>query len=87
MRPATITSEEIAARGQRIYEDRIRSKVEADHVGDFVVIDIDSGDYEIAQKDIDASLRLRDRHPGAITIGLRIGFSGAYRLGGGFRIQ
>ena len=87
MRPATLSSEEIAARGQRIYEERVRGEVEENHTGDFVVIDIDSGDYEVDRKDIDASMRLRQRHPRAITFGLRVGFPAAYRLGGRFRIK
>ena len=87
MRPTTLTSEEIAARGTKIYEDTIRSKVERDHHGDFVIIDIDSGDYEVDPKDIEASTRLRERHPEAIMFGLRVGFAAAYRLGGRFRVK
>ena len=87
MRPTSLSSDEIAARGQRIYEERIRSSVEGTHVGDFVVIDINSGDYEVDPKDINASTRLRERHPGAITFGLRVGFPAAYRLGGRFRVK
>jgi hypothetical protein len=87
MRPTTLSSEEIAARGQRIYEERVRSEVEGAHHGEFVVIDIDSGDYEVDSKDIDASIRLRERHPGAVTFGLRVGFPAAYRLGGRFQVR
>ena len=72
MRPTMLTSEEIAARGIKIYEDVIRSRVERDHQGDFVVIDIDSGDYEIDPKDIEASTRLKQRRPEAILFGLRV---------------
>ena len=87
MRSKTLSSEEIAIRGQRIYEERVRSEVEGTHHGEFVVIDVDSGDYEVDSKDIDASIRLRERRPGAITFGLRVGFPAAYRLGGRFRVK
>lgn len=87
MRPTILSSEEIAARGQKIYEEKVRSKVQGANVGDFVVIDIDSGDFEVDPKDIDASIRLRERRPGAITFGLRVGFPAAYRLGGRFRVK
>lgn len=86
MRPTTLTGEEIAARGTKIYEDKIRSKVEQDHHGEFVIIDIDSGDYELDPKDIEASTRLKARRPEAIMFGLRVGFAAAYRLGGRFRV-
>ena len=42
------TKEEIAARGQAIYEQRIRAKVEPEHIGKFLIIDIETGDYELA---------------------------------------
>jgi hypothetical protein len=37
------TAEEVAARGETIYEQQIRAKVEATHKGQFVVIDIETG--------------------------------------------
>ena len=84
MRNTTLSAEEIAARGKKIYEEKIRSQVEAAYHGDFVVIDVDSGDYEVDPKDIAASSRLRERRPGAVMLGLRVGFPAAYRLGGRF---
>ncbi len=87
MRPTTLSGEEIAARGTKIYEDSIRAKVEREHHGDFVIIDIDSGDYEVDREDIVASKRILERRPEAILFGLRAGFPTAYRLGGRFGLK
>lgn len=87
MRPIAPSREEIAARGEKIYDEKIRSEVEVAHHGDFVVIDIDTGDYEVDPKDINASTRLRVRRPEAVTFGLRVGFPAAYRLGGRFQVK
>ena len=38
---------EITARGKAIYRDRIQSQVEPKEKGKFVVIDVETGDYEI----------------------------------------
>ena len=87
MQPSTLSSEESAARGTKIYEDTIRAKVERDHYGDFVIVDIDSGDYELDREDIVASQRILNRRPGATLFGLRVGFPAAYKLGGRFAVK
>lgn len=81
------TTEEVARRGQEIYEREIRRKVEPGQVGRFLVVDIESGDYEVADDDLTASEGLLARRPGAMLYGLRVGRDYAYRLGGGFRAR
>ncbi len=72
------TTEEVARRGRDLYERRIRAEVE--HGGRFVVLDIATGDYEVAD-DLEASDRMVERNPGAIFYGTRIGERAAYRIG------
>ncbi len=78
------TAEEIGRRGQALYERTIRDKVEAENKGKFLVLDIDTGEYEIDEDDLTASKRLLARKPGAVLYGVRIGYPAAYRLGGRF---
>lgn len=78
------TTEEIARRGREVYEREIRGEVEIEHRGRFLVLDVESGDYEIADDDLDASERLLERRPDALLYGLRIGEGAAYRIGGRF---
>jgi hypothetical protein len=80
------TAEEVAARGETIYEQQIRAKVEATHKGQFVVIDIETGDYEIDADDLAATKRALAKRPAAVLYGLRIGYPAAYRLGGRFMV-
>ncbi len=75
------TTEEVARRGQEIYERKIRREVESKHGGRFLVVDIKSGDYEVADEDLDASERLLERKPDAVIYGLRVGRDYAYRIG------
>ena len=73
---------EVAERGQKIYDDRIKALIDLDvHYGNFVVIDVESGDYEIDKRDIVAAKRLLERRPGAMTYAIRVGFRAAYRSG------
>lgn len=76
------TTEDIAQQGRELYERELRQEVEQEHSGRFLVVDVQSGDYEIADEDLDASERLLERRPDAMLYGLRIGEGAAYRIGG-----
>jgi hypothetical protein len=75
--------EEIGRRGQELYERQLREQVETDeNLGKQIVIDIETGEYEIDDNGLAASRRLLARHPGAALYGARIGYNAVYTLGG-----
>jgi hypothetical protein len=74
--------EEVAERGEAIYEQEIRANVEDESKGKYLVLDIESCEYEIDQDDLVATKRMMAKCPDAILYGLRIGYPAAYRLGG-----
>ena len=51
-----------------------------------MVIDIETGDYELDADDLAATKRALAKRPGAVLYGLRIGSPAAYRLGGGVMV-
>ncbi|MBI3910689.1 MAG: hypothetical protein HY320_07125 [Armatimonadetes bacterium] len=80
------TTEEIGHRGQELYDRVIRPQVEAGNKGKFLVLDIETGDYEIDEDDLAASERLLARRPGGKLYGVRIGYPVAYRIGARFTV-
>jgi hypothetical protein len=80
MPKANYDAAEVARRGEEIYECDIRSKVESEHRGKFLVIDIKSGDYEIDSKAGNATDRIEARHPDGPRYLLRIGSPAAYHI-------
>jgi hypothetical protein len=76
------TSEEIVRRGQALYEQQIRANVEARHKGAFLVLDIDTGEYEIDVSEVAALKRAKAKNPDAALYILRVGYPAAYRVGG-----
>lgn len=82
MPDARYSREEVAARGEVIYAQEIRAKVEGESKGKYLVLDIETGEYEIDQDDAVATKRVMARCPDAVLYGLRIGYRAAYRLGG-----
>jgi hypothetical protein len=76
------SKEEIAAQGQAIYDQQIRPRMEPEHVGHYLVIDIETGHYEM-DEDADAVCRRAyARFPGAPLYGMRIGSRAWGRIGG-----
>lgn len=82
MQQPTYTNEEIGRLGEDLYHRVIRPQVMPEHKGKFLVLDIETGDYEIDANDLQAEKRLRDRHPNGVLYGLRIGYTSAYTLSG-----
>lgn len=81
MPAANYNKEQIGATGKKIYQDHIKRLVEPHENGKFIVIDIESGDFEIDEKHFNASKRLRERRPESVRYAGRIGYSSAYRVG------
>jgi hypothetical protein len=78
-----LSPEEIEKRGEEFYAQHIRDKLTASDKGRFVVIDVTTGDYEIADNDVTASLCMLERKSrGENLYGIRIGHRTAYKLGG-----
>ncbi|MCE2467534.1 MAG: hypothetical protein J4G06_05865 [Caldilineaceae bacterium] len=78
----TRPSDEIARLGDEIYERHIRARVEADHHGEIVSIDVDSGTWAVGDDILDAVDRLRAQCPEAIDVwSLRVGCRAVHRFG------
>ena len=69
-----------------IDEQQIRNKVKAKYKGKFLVIDIETGEYEVDAGDLMTTKRLLAKRPDAILYGLRIGFLTPYQIGGHFSV-
>ena len=72
--------EEHARRGTELYEQQIRPQVESGNHGKIVAIDIDSGDFEIAEQALTACEQLLARHADAQICCFRIGYPGVHHF-------
>jgi hypothetical protein len=81
MRDRTYTTQEVVRDGRKIYEREIRAQVEASHDGEFVVVDVTTGAWEVDEDDVAASERLLAKNPDAVLYFARVGRRAAYRLG------
>ena len=74
--------EEIGRIGEDVYHRDIRSHVMPQHKGEFLVLDIETGDYEMGTDDLQTEKRLRARRPDGVLYGVRVGYTSAYSLAG-----
>ena len=71
-----------AEQARQLYE-QLRDSVETpENIGKLIVMDVESGDYEIDDKGIETSLRLQERHPTGKLYALRIGYKSAVSFRG-----
>ena len=78
----TRSKDETARLGKEIYERDIRPLVESEHRGQVVAIDVDTGDYAIADTASVAAKRLRGRRPDAGVWLMRVGYRTLRHFGG-----
>ena len=64
---------EIVARGKEIYDNQLREKLEPHNIGKFLVIDVETGEYEMDEDDLAASRRASLKKPDGVRFGMRIG--------------
>lgn len=75
------TTDEIADRGRALYESQIRAQVEPGNKGKVLVLDIETGQYEIDSDHLAAGKRALEKHPGAALYSIRIGHPALSRIG------
>ena len=74
--------EEIASRGDSIYESAVRPHLQKEDDGKFVAIDIETGAYEVDTEELVACDKMHARLPDAQIWMVRIGSNYVHRFGG-----
>jgi hypothetical protein len=82
VRQPRYSKEEFAQRGDALYESAVCAQVEADHQGEIVAIDLETGAFEVDASEIVACDRLEASHPEAQIWIVRIGSRHVRRFGG-----
>lgn len=76
--------DETARLGDKIYRRYVKAQVEADHDGEYVAVDVDSGNWAMAGSELAASDSLRAQCPDAINVWLlRVGYRAVASIRGG----
>lgn len=71
----------IIGRAKELYEQRLKSQLEAEHMDRFVAIEPESGDYFLGDTFDEAVKSARTKHPTRLSHTIRIGHRAAFHLG------
>jgi hypothetical protein len=74
---------QMAKRGKKIYQQKIKRMLEKDHQGEIVAIEVESGDYFLGKTVIEAADKGKKRHPQKGFYFIRIGHKAVHFVGGG----
>ena len=77
-----LTTEQVAHRGEAIYQEKIKSAVEPKHRGRFVAINVATGEYEIDDRMLPALQRAQAKWRDKQLYVKRVGYEAAVRIGG-----
>ena len=72
---------DVARRAKQLYEEKLRSTLEATNMNDFVAIEPDSGDYFFGTTLSEAIQASRMAHPDRLAFAMRVGHSTAVNIG------
>ncbi len=75
------SSSEIVERGQALFEQKILQGLDDADRGKMLVLDIETGEYELDRDELAALMRARQKRPEAPFYVVRVGHPTAFRLG------
>jgi len=76
-----VDSDDVATRGELIYQERLRTDLERDHLHQFVAIEPDSGDHFLGKTLTEAAHNSRKVYPDRLVYVVRIGHAAAIHMG------
>jgi len=81
MSAAKADRSELARRGEEYYDRVLAGKLEPKHVGRFVAIEVESGDYALGDTQLEALDRAHAKHPDRVFYLMRVGYTAAAGIG------
>lgn len=74
--------DEIAKKGQELYDTKLKTKLEKRFYGKYAAIDVESGEYFIGDTLVDALTKAKTKFPSQIFHSVKIGSTGAFTMSG-----
>jgi hypothetical protein len=81
---ATVDPKALATKGEALYATGIKARVEPAHFGEYVAIEVDSGEYFLGRTLIEAGEKARATYPDRVFHFIKIGSPVAQRRRGDF---
>ena len=80
----TQTSNDLATRARRVYDERLRDKLEAEHFGEVIAVEPDSGGFVLGKDFMEVFTAKTEKFGAKQVYVFRVGGGGAVRIGGAY---
>ena len=78
MQSKRVNAKRLSEVGERLYEEKLKSKLEPQHNGEIVVIDAESGDYFLGKNLYEANENARKKYPNNVFYAIKVGYPAVY---------
>jgi hypothetical protein len=76
------TKEELGRRGRELYECTVLPQIGEGNRGKIVVMDVETGEWEIGDDNLELAHRMLAKRPDAALYAMRVGFPAVVKIGG-----
>jgi hypothetical protein len=78
----TPTPDEVAKKGEEIYNSKLKAILEPTQNGRFVAIDVETADYFLGDTILQALEEAQKKYPTKLFHTIKVGFQGVFKMGG-----
>lgn len=78
----TPASTDVMEKARRVYDERLRATLEAEHFGEVIAVEPESGEYVLGKDFMAVSQACRQKFGQKMTYTFRVGGGGAVKIGG-----
>lgn len=75
-------STDVMEKARRVYDERLRATLEAEHFGEVIAVEPESGEYVLGKDFQAVSQACRQKFAGKLTYTFRVGGGSAVKIGG-----
>ena len=79
---ASKLSDSVAVKARRIYDEKLKSQLEAEHFGEVIAVEPESGEYVLGRDLQEVTEARRAKFGTKLVYTFRVGGGGAVRIGG-----
>ena len=73
--------EQVAEKGEKVYQEQLKKKLEPKFKGRFVAIEVNSGEYFMGDSLLQSLQKARAKYPDRLFHTIRIGYEGVFKMG------
>jgi uncharacterized protein (DUF1330 family) len=79
--PLSLPPQKIRRQGRILYDEQLKSLLEKEHSGKYLVLDVETQDYVVTEEYVSTLIEMQEKHGGCLQYVVRIGDETLMRMG------